>query len=206
MTNKFWPRAVVILVLLAVPLLLPLRMEVEATSEIDALAFFRATEDQEKYRTSPGAYESEPVRDQMRRQFYIERRVAHQVSIRDIEAVRVKKAIGYGSQSDYLRAMIDERMGRTKKTNTVPVPGAYVLIFRIAENEGKRLGKFNNANLHQSFQIKITGRSIGVIDFLFPREPDSSDNQNEFTFHLQEDDPSAIKVMLLPFSGKVSWE
>jgi hypothetical protein len=121
--------------------------------------------------------------------------------------VTVKKAIGYASQSNFWRAMIEEKMDRTKKTNTVPVPGgAYVLIFRITENEGKRLGKFNNANLHQSFQIKITGRSVGVVEFLFPHEPDSSDNQNEFTFHLQEDDPNAIRVMLLPFSGKVSWE
>ena len=50
------------------------------------------------------------------------------------------------------------------------------------------------------------GRSIGVVEFLFPYEPDSSDDQSEFTFHLQEDDPNAIKVMLSPFSGKVSWE
>ena len=209
MTNK-WTKILgflpsVIVVLLAVLPFWPLRM-VYAASEVDALAFFRATEDKDKYRRAPGAYESEAVRDQRSRQFYIERRVAHRVAIRDIEAVRVKKAIGYGSQSDYTRAMIDERMGRTKETNTVPVPGAYVLIFRIAENEGKRLGKFNNANLHQSFQIKITGRSIGVLEFLFPYEPDSSDHQSEFTFYLQEDDPNAIKVMLLPFSGKVSWE
>jgi hypothetical protein len=210
MTNKSKTAGVVLsfilLFLLSVLLLLLLPMEVDATSDVDALAFFRATDDKEKYRSALGAYESEPVRGQMHRQFYTERRVAHQVSIRDIEAVRVKKAIGYGSQSDYWRAMIDEKMGRTKKTNTAPVPGAYVLIFRIAENEAKRLGKFNNANLHQSFQIKITGRSIGVIEFLFPYEPESSDHQSEFTFHLQEDDPNDIKVMLLPFSGKVSWE
>jgi hypothetical protein len=183
-----------------------LRMEVEAATEIDALAFFRATEDKEKHRTSPGAYESEPVRDQASRQFYIERRVAHRLSIRDVEAVTVKKAIGYASQSDFLQALIEEKMGRTKKTDTVPVPGAYVLIFRIAENEGKRLGNFTNANLNQSFNLKIAGRSIGVINFVFPYEPDSPDNQGEFTFHLKEDDPNSIKVMLLPFSGKVSWK
>ena len=146
MTNKwfknFGPAPSYIPVLLSVLLLLLLPMEIDATSDVDALAFFRATEDKEKYRISPGAYESEPVRDQMRRQFYIERRVAHQVSIRDIEAVRVKKAIGYGRQSDYWRAMIDERMGRMKKSDSVPVPGSYVLIFKIAEKEGKRLGKF----------------------------------------------------------------
>jgi hypothetical protein len=195
-----------IIVLLAVPPLLPLRMEVDAASEVDALAFFRATEDKEKYQRSPGAYDSEPVRDQASRQFYIERRVAHRVSIRDVEAVIVKKAIGYASQSDFLQALIEEKMGRTKKTDTVPVPGAYVLIFRIAENEGKRLGNFTNANLNQSFNLKIAGRSIGVINFVFPYEPDSPDNQGEFTFHLKEDDPNSIKVMLLPFSGKVSWK
>ena len=94
-------------------------------------------------------------------------------------------------------------MGRTKKADTVPVPGAYVLIFRVVENEGKRLGKFNKANLNQSFHTKIVGRSIGVVDFLFPYEPDSPDNQGKFTFHLQEDDPNAIKITPLPFSGRV---
>src|SRR5215207_9450924 len=89
-----------ILVLLAVLLLLPLRIELDAASEVDALAFFRATDDSEKYRRASAAYDSERVRDQTSRQFYIERRVAHRVSNRDIETVTVKKAIGYASQSD----------------------------------------------------------------------------------------------------------
>jgi hypothetical protein len=53
MTNKWFKnfRRVpsFILILLAVLLLLPLRIELDAASEVDALGFFRATDDSEKY-------------------------------------------------------------------------------------------------------------------------------------------------------------
>ena len=119
MTNK-WTKILgflpsVIVVLLAVLPFWPLRM-VYAASEVDALAFFRATNATRAY------LEERPVPTNQK-QFvtrgadtYIERRVAHRVAIRDIEAVRVKKAIGYGSQSDYTRATRshEKRMERMK--------------------------------------------------------------------------------------------
>jgi hypothetical protein len=82
----------------------------------------------------------------------------------------------------------------------------YSLTFRFAREEGKRLIRFNDTNLKQSFDVRIGGGSIGVIDFVYPFEMDKSNNTYEFTIDLPESDADKIKELLSPFSGKVIWE
>ena len=58
-------------------------------NEEDALAFFRVHQDKDKHVKAPTLYEALPVRNTTGREFYVERRAAHAVSDRALEAVVV---------------------------------------------------------------------------------------------------------------------
>ena len=174
--------------------------------------FFRATEDKGKYAKASERYERLVIKDAMgKHEYYIERRPAHVVSRYAVETVLVTKTRKYGNSPEEQRALAEEVFGtksKSSKRNTdYPRGFTYSLTCRIASKESKRLIRFNDTNLKQSFEVKIGGRSIGVLDFELPFEPDTSHNKYvEFTIPLLEDDADRIKELLSPFSGKVIWE
>jgi len=81
----------------------------------------------------------------------------------------------------------------------------YNVTLRIERAEGKRLVSFNDANLNQSFDLKFFGRSIGVIDFVYPYES-ATPEYVEFTIHLLEHITDKVKDLLSQSSVKLTWE
>lgn len=63
--------------------------DLRAANDEDALAFFRVHQDKDKHLKAPTLYEALPVRNTTGREFYVERRAAHAVSDRALEAVVV---------------------------------------------------------------------------------------------------------------------
>lgn len=89
--------------LLALLFLLSSQHELRAANEEDALAFFCVHQDKDKYVKAPTLYEALPVRDTTGREFYVERRAAHAVSNRALEAVVVKTTQKYRNISEIQR-------------------------------------------------------------------------------------------------------
>jgi hypothetical protein len=178
--------------------------------DVDGLAFFRATKGMAEYEKNPAKFDRVSISDWTgKHEYYVERRPTHVVSMHAIEAVVVGKTKKYGNSPEELRELAKEVFGANAKSGEsridYPKGFTYNLTFRLAEQEGKRFIRFNDANLNKSFELKIGGRSRGVIDLVYPYEPGES-KQTEFTLHIEEDDASKIEALLSPFEGKVIWE
>jgi hypothetical protein len=179
-------------------------------SDVDGLAFFRATKDNSGYKKSPTRYERILITDRAaKHEYYVERHPAHVVSTYAIQAVVVGKTKKYGNSPEELREFAKEVSGENAKSDEsridYPKGFTYNLTFRLAEQESKRFIKFNDANLNKSFEVRIGGRSRGVVEPAYPYEPDESKHA-EFTIITDEDDASKIKELLSPFEGKVIWQ
>jgi hypothetical protein len=197
-----------ILLTLALLALLPSHRGLGAVKELDVLAFFRVHQDKDKYMKVPSLYEALPLRDTTDREFYVERRAAHMVSNRAVEAVIVKKTPKYRNISEFKKKITEDLAGSNPNKGTITNDSTdyyYRLTLRIEREEGKRLVSFNDANLNQSFNVKLFGQSIGVLDFVYQYESDTS-KYVEFSIHLLEKDTYKNKDLLSQFSGKIIWE
>lgn len=179
--------------------------------EFDAVAFFRAIENQDKFSKSPKSYERLIVEDDRGRRVYdVDRRAAFLVRSRSVETIIVKKIRKYGSAVSGLRELTEEAYGKSPQHSQDNRPDdakgySYQISFRLARREGNQFISFANANLKQAFNIRINNQSVGVLSFEIPFERQKT-KYVEFAIPFLEDDADKIKGLLSRFSGKVVWE
>jgi len=180
-------------------------------ADLNTLAFFRAIEDKAAYAKNPTNYDLRVLNGPTgEREYYIEQKPAHVIPRDAVESVIVRQTKRYGSSDEELLKALQEALESSTK-RTTQSPGDYPrgvsfnITFKIAPPEAKQFSVFTRNNKQGSFQSRIGRRSVALVQFDLPFEPDKTGHL-EFTFYLQEDDTHKVSEMLSPFNGKVVWE
>lgn len=205
------PKMFRLLTLLLLPLLLAIPVSLIGTTDPNTLAFFRATEDKAAYSKNPVKYDHVILREPTgKRAYYIERKPTHIIPREAVESVIVRKTKIYGSSDEEtLKALQEtlESMSKTTRKRQLEYPRGFSfnITFKIKPPESKKFSVFTKTNMGGFFQSRIGKRSVALVQFALPIEPDKSGSL-EFTIYMQEDDADKVREMLSPFKDKVVWE
>ena len=195
-----------LITLIAVPFYFAFPMCGGTGADSDSIAFFRAINDKSRYVKDQGRYRRITVKELSGdHQYYVERKPAHVIPASAVESVIVRKSKKYGSSREETAEAVRETSGG-KAPQTFPRGFFYNVSFKIKAPEGQKFSVFTDRNKLDLFEPRIGRRTLSLLQFDLPFEPDDNGSL-EFTVYLQEEDLKKLETeMLTPFKGKIKWE
>jgi len=131
---------------------------------------------------------------------YIAKVPTHKISAEEIKSVVIRKEKIYRQEDT--PAVIEELLGLREKGKVKDYPAGYIYAasFALTDEGGKRFSIFANESKSGSFEVRLAGQKIAVVELV---DPVPSRN---FLMSLEEKNELRIKEIFSSIKDKVTWE